>query len=262
MIVHAASATRSKDNWSWTHMAACVCSFISYLNCGLWQAKQTTYETVCTVAEVATGKGHVRTVERVWWELGLVWIPYTIDLEIFVLLNFPIVCKTFLCGTHIFLMVNWFYACSLVQLRLWILRSMKSETVRRACCCIHGYHATVGMYERGPGHAVVMWCGSWETVKIFLQWDFQIYSIAYATVDWKQEIFLLWSNVLLLPACIQLSSLHVHSTSTATTSSTTGSGGLSTDQKIEIGVPIGCTDSYSSDFSSYWCIEVLEETFE
>ena len=59
-------------------------------------------------------------------------------------------------------------------------------------------------------------------------------------MDWKQEIFLLWSNVLLLPACIQLSSLHVHSTSTATTSSTTGSGGLSTDQKIEIGVPIGC----------------------
>ena len=118
------------------------------------------------------------------------------------------VCKKFLWSTHIFLMVNRFYACSLVQLRLWILRNMKSETVRRACCCIHGYHATVGMYERGPGHAVVMWCGRWETVKIFLQWDFQIYGIACATVDWKQEIFLLWSNVLLLPACIQLSSLH------------------------------------------------------
>ena len=66
------------------------------------------------------------------------------------------VCKKFLWSTHIFLMVNRFYACSLVQLRLWILRNMKSETVRRACCCIHGYHATVGMYERGPGHAVVM----------------------------------------------------------------------------------------------------------
>ena len=61
-------------------------------------------------------------------------------------------------------------------------------------------------------------------------------------MDWKQEIFLLWSNVLLLPVCIKHSTVNyqVLSASTDTTGGTTGSGGLSTDQKIEIGVPVGC----------------------